>query len=312
VISMRHHVVSIAAVFLALAVGVVLGSSSISERLLANVGNDRDSLGKQVADLRSERDLLKTNLADANRFSGAVAPMAVRGQLDQRTVVLISSSDARPEDREALKRLLASAGARVTGELQLTEGISDPDRADQLRQVVTRLLPAGVQLPTAFDPGTLAGGLLGPLTLLNPRTGQPQTSPQERAAALGGLTDGGFISGAQDMRPGQLAIVLAGGKGKGPDAGDRAATLARLATQVDRAGAGAVLAGSSGSSEGGGPVGVARADTTISSVLSTVDNVDVGAGRVATVLALRERWEKQVGHYGAAASAQGPIPSPRS
>ena len=55
-ISLRYHIVSIAAVFLALAVGVALGSTSVSERLLSSVGGDLDTLRLQARDLRAERN----------------------------------------------------------------------------------------------------------------------------------------------------------------------------------------------------------------------------------------------------------------
>lgn len=310
-ISMRYHIVSIAAVFLALAVGVVLGSTSVSDRLLAAVSGQRQSLQEQVEDLTGERNALEAQVAASERFDSAVAPMAVQGQLERRSVVLISAADVPDEQREAVARLLRDAGAEVTGELRLGEGFADPDQADQLRRVVTELLPAGLQLPTAADPGTLAGGLVGPLALLDPQTGQPQTGDQERAAALAGLADGGFLTASPGLRPAQLAVVLTGGRVEGDRAGDQAATLARFATQVDRAGQGAVLAGGSGSADGHGAVGVARADPAISSNLSTVDNADSGSGRVAVVLAVREQADQQAGHYGVAATAQGPVPSAR-
>ncbi|HWM00380.1 MAG TPA: copper transporter, partial [Nocardioidaceae bacterium] len=43
-ISLRYHIISIAAVFLALAVGVVLGSSTLSRTLLSGLSNDNDEL----------------------------------------------------------------------------------------------------------------------------------------------------------------------------------------------------------------------------------------------------------------------------
>lgn len=309
---MRYHTVSVAAVFLALGVGVVLGSTSISARVLSGVGGDRDSLSKQVDDLRADRGSLTARLAAADRFAGAVAALAVRDRLDQHSVVVITTPDAGPQDRDAVARLLGSAGAKVTGEVRLTDGFADPTRADQLRQLVTRVLPAGVQLPVVSDPGAVAGALLGSLTLVDPRTGQQQTAPEERAVALDALTDGGFVTGARNVEPAQLAVVLTGGPSRNVMAADRAAMIVRFAVELNRRGAGAVLAGSSGSADGNGPVGLARSDPTIASVLSTVDNTDTSAGRVATVLALRERWEKQTGHYGSAASAQGPLPNPRS
>src|SRR5699024_12625460 len=54
VISLRYHIVSIAAAFLALAVGVVLGSTALSGSLLSGLADERSQLADRVSDLRSE------------------------------------------------------------------------------------------------------------------------------------------------------------------------------------------------------------------------------------------------------------------
>lgn len=307
-ISLRYHVISIAAVFLALAVGVVLGSTTLSRTLLSGLNNENSELGTQVAELEDQRNALNARLGDADSFAATIGPAAVKGSLAQRTVVLVTTPDARPSDRDSLKGLVANSGATVTGELQLTDAFADQTRADELKDIVTRLLPAGVQLPTVTDPGTLAGGLLGPLLLINKADNKPQVTPEESAAVLAGLTDGGFIKASPDLKPGQLAVILTGGAASGAGAGDRAATLARFAAQIDRSGAGAVLAGSAGSANGTGAVGVIRADTAASSILSTVDNADTPAGRIVTILALGEQLEGKSGRYGNAGNAQAPAP----
>jgi hypothetical protein len=308
VISLRYHIVSVTAVFLALAVGVVLGSTAISGRLLSGLTDDNSALGREVAALQAQRNGLDARLADADRFAGSVGPLAVDGQLADRTVVLVTTADAAPKDRDALAELLRAAGATVTGELQLTESFADPDKADQLMDLVARLQPAGTQLPTGVDPGTRAGGLLGALLLIHKDTNQPQATPDELAAALAGLAAAGFVKSGQGLRPAQLAVVLTGGAATGESAADRAATVARFAGQLDRSGAGAVLAGGAGSADGSGAVGVVRADTAATSVLSTVDNLDTAAGRVVTVLALREQLEGRAGRYGVAGNAEGTAP----
>ncbi|MEV6912206.1 copper transporter [Amycolatopsis sp. NPDC051071] len=307
-ISLRYHIVSIAACFLALAIGVVLGSTALNGSLLSGLAGQKEDLGSQVADLEAQRNSLNARLSDADTFAGAMGPKVVAGQLDKRSVVLVTTEDAKPADRDALKQLVGQAGASVTGEIQLTGAFSDPMRSDQLRDVVTRLQPAGVQFPTAGDPGTLAGALLGSVALLNKDTAQPQSSPVELAAALGGLTDGGFLKAGQDVKPAQLAIVLTGSKYTGDGAGDRASTVARFAAQLDRSGAGTVLAGDAGSADGTGAIGVVRADTSSTSILSTVDNAETAAGRVTTIMALREQLEGGAGRYGIAGNAQAPAP----
>ncbi|MFD1148544.1 copper transporter [Saccharothrix hoggarensis] len=307
-ISLRYHIVSVTAVFLALAVGVVLGSTAISGRLLSGLTDDNSALGEEVAALQAQRSGLDARLADADRFATSVGPLAVKGQLADRTVVVVTTGDTDPNDRDALTGLLRSAGATVTGELQLTDSFTDPDKADQLLNLVARLQPAGTQLPTGADPGTRAGGLLGSLLLISKDDNQPQSTPDELAAGLGGLASAGFVKPGQGLQPAQLAVVLTGGAVRGDSAGDRAAVVARFATQLDRSGAGTVLAGGDGSADGTGAVGVVRADTAATSVLSTVDNLHTAAGRVVTVLALREQLEGKAGRYGVAGNAEAPAP----
>lgn len=307
-ISLRYHIVSIAAAFLALAVGVVLGSTALNGSLLSGLSDQKGELAQRVSDLEAQRDGLNTQLADADSFARSVGPQAVAGQLEQRSVVLVTTADAQPADRDGLNQLIRRSGASVTGEVQLTEAFADPAKADQLRELVTRLQPAGAQFPTAGDPGTLAGALLGSVLQLNKDSTQPQASSAELGAALGGLADGGFIKPSPNVNPAQLALVLTGGQAGGDGAGDKASTIARFATQLDRAGAGTVLAGGPKSANGTGPVGVARADTASTSILSTVDNINTGAGRVATVLALREQLNEAAGRYGTAGSAEAVTP----
>lgn len=309
-ISLRYHVISICAVFLALALGVLLGSTTLSDSILSGISGQKAQLGEQVTGLQAQRNSLNSELSDADRFATGIGPLAVRGALTKRTVVLITTPDASRSDADAVRELLAAAGAQVTGQLQLTQAFSDPNRADQLDSLVTQSIPAGAHLPVASDAGTLSGGLFGDLLLLNKTNNAAQATENERSAALTGLASAGFIQPAQQVRPAQLAIVLTGGAQTGGSAGDRATMLARFATQLQRTGAGTVLAGSGGAASGSGPIGVVRADESANSVLSTVDDANTAAGRVVTILALQEQLNGKAGAYGTAGNAAAPVPQP--
>ncbi|MEO6881147.1 MAG: copper transporter [Mycobacteriaceae bacterium] len=306
-ISLRHHIISIAAVFLALALGVVLGSTSLSEGLLSGLRSDNTSLTSTNSDLETRNNTLRSQLTSANGFESAIAPLALRDVLAKRTVLVVTGPDADAGARDAIVKLVAEAGATVTGQVSLTASFVNPSNADQLRSTVTNVIPAGVQLPTGtVDAGSLAGSLLGSVLLLNAKTAQPQSTPEELTVALKALQAGGFLGqSVAEVKPAQLAVVLTGGAVTGDGAGDRAASVARFAAALDRSGAGAVLAGTSGSADGNGSVGVARADNDISSALSTVDNVGTSAGQITTVLALKEQLDGKAGRYGTARSAQG-------
>ena len=309
-ISLRYHVISIGAVFLALALGVVLGSTALSNTLLSGLSGQKDNLAAQVSDLQSQRAGLNGQLTDADQFATGIGPLAVRGALSQRTVALILGPGASQAQANQLGTLITAAGGTVTGTLQLTQNFADPTQADQLRDLVTRLIPAGVQLPVASDPGTLAGGLIGPLVLLNKANDAPQASSDAVAAALAGLASGGFVKPGAQVQPAQLALILTGGAETGNDPADRAAMLAEFAAQVQRSGAGTVLAGGSGSAGGSGAVGVLRAYAANNSIVSTVDDVDTAAGRVTTVLALQQQLNGKAGAYGTAGNASSPVPEP--
>jgi hypothetical protein len=304
VISFRYHVVSIAAVFLALAVGVVLGSAGVSDRLLSAVSHEADDLAGQVQTLRAERDGLAAGQRASDEFARRVGPAAVRGLLQGSSVTLVTSG-ADAADRDAVLGLLQQAGATVGGEVALTPAVGDPARGDQLRELTAQLLPTGAQLPAATDTGSLVGGLLGGIVLTaTGQQGQP-IAAQQADAVLAGLAAAGFVTPGQRPQPGNAVLVLTGGALHGVDAGDAAAVVARLAAQLDRTGGGAVLAGRTGSADATGAVGVARAEPGIVERVSTVDDVQTGAGQVSAVLALREQLDGRAGSYGTSATATG-------
>jgi hypothetical protein len=296
-ISLRYHVVSIAAVFLALAVGVLLGAGGVSQRLLSATTDRADGLDAQVQALTAERDRLTAGQRVAEGFASRIGPAAVRGLLDGKTVAFVSVG-ADPADRDAVGTLLGDAGATVTGELALTAAVGDPARADQLRELTSQLLPTGAQLPSASDTGSLVGGLLGGVLLGS------DVDAEAAESVLTGLTSAGFVTPGDRPEPAELVLVLTGGALDGVDAADAAAVTARMAAELDRAGgAGAVLAGRSGSADATGAVGVARADPAITAGLSTVDDVQAASGQVSAVLALREQVDGRAGRYGTAFSA---------
>jgi len=308
-ISLRYHAVSIAAVFLALAVGVVLGSSGVSDRVLAAVSSQRDDLGAQVTRLTAERDALAAQERAADEFASRVGPAAVRGLLTGQSVALVTAG-AATADRDALVGLIGQAGGTVTGQVELTDAVGDPARADQLRELTSQLLPVGAQLPAASDTGSLVGGLLG--GVLATRDGQLPASRDDVDSVLSGLTSSGFVAPGDAPSPADLVLVLTGGARDGVDAADSAAVYARVAAQLDLAGSGAVLAGADGSAGATGAVGVARADPGVVSRLSTVDDVQSGAGRVAAVLALQEQLDGRAGSYGTGSGASdGAAPAVR-
>lgn len=297
-ISLRQHAISLAAVFLALAVGVVLGSSVLSDGLLSGLGNDKKDLQAQVNTLQNQVNNKQLQIDSADDFDAAMSGRIVRGALAERTVIVITAPTAAPADVDAAIKMITDSGGAISGRVALTDSFVDSADADQLRATVTNVVPAGTQLSTAaVDSGSIAGDLLGSVLTLNPQTAEPQSTPEELELALQTLRSGGFIAyddGA--VRPGQLALIVTGGEAAAD--GNQGAVIARFSAAIDSRGAGAVLAGSTGSADGNGAVAVVRSDSALSSHLSTVDNVDRISGQITVVLALQAELDNRTAQYG--------------
>lgn len=300
---MRQHAISIAAIFIALAIGVVLGSGLLSSGLVSGLRDDKSDLENEIGALQETNNRLGEQLNAADSFDDAVSGRVVRDALADRSVVVITTPDADPGDVDGIENAIGASGAAVTGRVSLTDSFVSAASGDDLRTRLTNVVPAGIQLRTgAVDQGSMAGDLLGSVLLLNPETAQPQSSPEELALALETLRSGGFIAydnGA--VAPAQLAVLVTGGSSS--EDGNRGAIVARFAGGLDGRGAGTVLAGRTAAAEGNGPIAVVRADAALSAGVSTVDNVDRVAGRVTTSLALQEQLDGAAGRYGTGPNA---------
>ncbi len=309
-ISMRYHIVSLAAVFLALALGIVLGATKINSPILAGLQGDTDTLTMERNTLKQENADLTGQVASAEQMAEAVSDVAVRGIFrPDPTVVLITTDDANSADRDAVLALLDKADAVIAAQIQLTVDFSDPSRAAEVRTLVTDNIPAGQKLPETDDVGTLMGGLLSSLVIADD-TGSSPASEADATKAISALTTAGFIRTSGDLKAGRLVVMLTGGAQAGDSVADRAAAIASLAAQLKTTADGVVLAGRQGSAtEGSGPVGVIRADTADSASVTTIDDVDLASGRLATVLGLAEQDLGKAGRYGVDPTAQARVPS---
>ena len=123
VISLRSHAISLAAVFLALAVGVVLGSGLLSNTLLSGLRDDKHELQNQINELTDDKNLLNEQLSAAGEFDGQMTPRIVHDALAGKAVVIFRTPDAVNDDVEAVSKTIAAAGGAVSGTITLTERV---------------------------------------------------------------------------------------------------------------------------------------------------------------------------------------------
>jgi Copper transport outer membrane protein, MctB len=290
VISLRTHAISLAAVFLALAVGVALGSGLLSNTVLSGLRDDKHELQNQINTLTAQKNALNEKLSAAGEFDAQMSPRILRETMPGKSVVVFRTPDAADDDVDAVSRLVGEAGGRVTGTVSLTHEFVDANSAEKLLSVVNSpILPAGAQLSTKFvDQGSQAGDLLGIALLIGKDPAVAPVSDQQRDTVLAALRDSGFVTyGDERIGAANTALIVTGG-GLGDDAGNKGATVARFAAGLAPHGSGTVVAGRDGSASGTAAVAVTRSDAGLTAAVGTVDDVDTESGRLTTVLALHD------------------------
>lgn len=301
-ISLRQHAFSLAAVFLALAVGVVLGSGFLSDTLLSSLRDEKRDLYTQINGLNDQKNVLNEKLSAANNFDNQLMGRMVHDGLAGKSIVVFRTPDAKDDDVAAVSKIVGQAGGSVTGTVSLTQEFVDANSAEKLRTVVnSSVLPAGQQLSTKLvDQGSQAGDLLGIALLINANPAIPPVDDTQRDTVLAALRESGFVTyQAGDHMPAANAALIVTGGALPQDAGNQGVSVARFSAALAPHGSGTLLAGRDGSSTGGAAVAVARADAGINSAISTVDDVDAAPGRITAILGLHDLLNGgHVGQYG--------------
>ena len=312
VIDFRYHLVSLIAVFLALAIGIVVGTTALNgyvvDDLRARNGtviHDKRTLEGQVRDLR-------TQVSRREQFADAVGPKVVAGQLTDEKVVLVTMPGVSEQLVQDLTRLIQSAGGAVTGRLSLHGDLLDPTKSSVVDDVTAQVAPPGLSLPD--DSAARAALELAAATVSKPG---PSISRDAAAKVLGGFRGADLVdvqaAGISGLVPATLAVLVSAAYDGTPldDAARHAQQAAvALATALDARAEGAVLAGPASAAQSGGLIAALRSDGAASGAVSTVDAADTAYGAVATVLALHEQATGRAGRYGQGPGAQAAAPTP--
>jgi hypothetical protein len=302
VISFRYHVVSIVAVFLALALGVVVGTTALNGPITKDLRNKVDSLNKQrAADLSSQAQL-QQQVNTGNQFASTYAAQIVGESLVGDQVIMISMPNASSSIKEGVLKELAAAGATVSGRIQLTGSYTDPKRASDVISLVKQVQPIGLTLPVTQDAGTLSGALLSYVL-----SGEGEQSDVTQTLAAFSTAQMLKVEGSDKVTPTKMIVVVSSGTLPSNDPGG--STQLQLVTQLQLAGCHTVLAGDNASATSGGLIALVRGSDADKSAVSTIDNADSVVGQVSTVLALSAAATGKSGAYGTGSGAQSTFPS---
>jgi len=306
VIDFRYHVVSIVAIFLALATGIALGAGplkgGIDQQLVDEAQRDRED--KEA--LRMELDLAAQSAEFQDKYAEATSAQLLDARLDGRTVAIVTLPGAEDDIAAGVADDVAAAGGSVTARLQVQPELLDPQNRQVAEGLAASVLEGVEGVPNPADASSyeLVGYSIARGFLSTDPAGTAIDDPARTITAS--LREAEYVTtdGNVERRAG-LAVVVAAAPDAAEQGQEELVTL--LLAGLDDASGGVVLVGDPASATEGGYVRATR-DSDAAEGVSTVDVADTVAGRVVTVLALAEQAEGESGHYGAVDADDGPMP----
>jgi hypothetical protein len=260
--SARYHTTSLIAVFIALAIGILIGAQFGGDLVNGTRKDLEHSLTGNLQDARARADQLNGELGRSNEFAERVYPALVGGRLSGRRVAILAFGGLPGNVSGAIEDALAPTGAKLVGVGVVREPVDVRSLAAELSGTRFAGMRTNPDALTAFGTGigrqVADGGTL---------VDRVRSHLLSRASGNFGALDGVIVvrQQPQDMGPVQRA------------------TAGRLES--------AMLDGVSATRTP--VVGVENTTADPSSIsffqgnnLSSVDDVDQVAGRVALVFAM--------------------------
>jgi hypothetical protein len=322
VIDFRYHLVSIVAVFLALAIGIVLGSTELQGSTINGLRTLSDSLKGQLSAASAQRDAYQQQASASDAFLQTAEPKLLSGMLAGDKIVIITEPGAPSGIIDGIEKAAGTgyAGATVTGTVALQPKFNDLTgttrsslsaiNSDLAATDGTALAPAANQ-QTAYQQE--AAQLIA-TAVLNQSDGELGLTPAQAQSLLGAYAKSGYLttSGTPWNRA-TLAVIVTPQTVPANGQNDPAnQVLLAVAAQFAKASAATLVAGPAASSAASASAISVLRGSSVSSQVSSVDNADTRLGQISTIWALADQLAGQKPNsYGiSGASAVSPVPLP--
>ncbi|MGH9280821.1 MAG: copper transporter [Acidimicrobiales bacterium] len=313
-INLRYHIVSLVAVFLALTLGIIMGSTVIDRAIVDGLRDRVDSVSRRADRTDGENRNLRSQVELLNGFADEARDHLVRNRLRGVPVLVVTVQGVDRKPVEGLREALAVAQAVPAGTLLLTNKLRLDNDGD------VRALASAINATQATADGVRRQALTRLAGALDGSNGEANLIPSLAAAGFVGYEPPAPASTTTTL--GLSSFPVAGLRfamvsGAGAEAGDDRVgvpftqALVAQATQQGLA-TSRVVAAESGQDAPGGRaafVGPLRSDGSLSAKLATVDDLESPMGQAAAVLALADLTDARAGHYGVGPGAQRLLPS---
>lgn len=346
-INLRYHIVSLTAVFLAIGIGLTLGSTFLDRATVENLNGQLESLEGRLQDREEQINSLEAELEAAALLSTSLDEQAtglLAGRLEGVPVVVLAARGVEESDLQGAVQTLVVSGADVQGMWWLTDrfALDDEGEVNDLALLLDE---------TSTDPSRLRRILitrLGSLLRADQLTGdqpapddaagdQPDTEESADGSAnevdpgtapdgadvdadstvglLTALVEAGFVEfeavpggpESPTYAPG-TRLLVAGGSTSVPDDLVLVPLVERMVRVSPEPVSMVVGSARSGRGDISDAVAVIRQDDELRELVPTVDSLEHFHGWAAMVLALEDIGVGTVGHYGLDESATRLLP----
>jgi hypothetical protein len=309
VINFRYHVVSLTAVFLALAIGLVVGTAALNGPVADSLKNQVSALSKDNSNFRDQANQYRDELNRTQDFAAELAPALLDGKLAGRRILLVALPGSQ-DYVDQVKQMLTVAGATITAKVTVQDKFFDPvNNTELLDLAATGSQPTipSTGLPLNSDGVETSSALLA----LGLQQHAQEVSPADLTALLTAYTKQGYIAVDNGAKgDADSTVIVAGLPPVDKDAAKKAQSAVTLATEFAKERPLVVAGNGVGD---GNLISEIRADPTLVKTISTVDNGSTTQGQVATAMAVVERVvQGRAGQYGVSAGATSQVPKAAS
>jgi hypothetical protein len=311
-INFRFHLISLIAVFLALAVGVVMGYGVLGQPTVDTLQNRIDNVEARANRIKAENNELRAENGRLSDAMQAVGTFAVTNRLESSSVVPVAVRGVNEDQVVDAVQLARDGGAAVPGVIWLEEkwDLDNPDDVAELAAIVGTQSTsrasvrdaAARALATRMSSGPATGGRVDLLEELADAKFVSLQSVGDGPSFEASTFDGRGSARSVDLLIGGTDAVIPASRGTVP----LAQALVALGLPVVVADDWREVEGGPG--RGSGLEGI-LGDEQLRSAVATVDNLDQADGPLTLVLALADRvGQGVIEHYGFGAGATRPMP----
>ncbi|RBP61880.1 copper transport outer membrane protein MctB [Brevibacterium sanguinis] len=312
-IDFRYHLVSLVSVFLALAVGIVLGAGPLKEPIGASLQSQVDALRTDRDDLRTQLDAAAGNIEKQNEFITAAAPELTGGILDDTTISVVAGPQADPQQVEAVVDRITESGGQVSVDVSFVDNTLTLEDSAEFLKTLRTLVPSLPEDDATAIRTALVIALTGKATTLP--EGQERDDAAKQAGALfDAFVDAGRLRTDSDHATTELFLVVDNENSQLAEQDEPTAAASEgepkrtvitdFVNALTAESKSVVVAGDAGSAANG-LVSVLRTER---SRATTVDGLALGAGPIIAVRALAAGNSGTHGHYGFASDAEEILP----